>query len=65
MRAERSRGSRIRSPSSRNELIEKEIRQKARQCRAFFFFVGVLPCTLRRANFLRPYFYRLYVGKRA
>jgi hypothetical protein len=25
-------------PSWRNELIEKDIRQKARLCRAFFFF---------------------------
>ena len=35
MRAARFRGSRIRSPSSRNELIEKDNRQKARQRRAF------------------------------
>ena len=37
MRAEKSRGSRIRSQSWRNELIKKDIRQKARLCRAFFF----------------------------
>jgi hypothetical protein len=65
MRAERSRGSHIRSPSSRNELIEKEIRQKARQCRAFFFFAVVLFRTLQCTNFLRPYFYWRYVGRRA
>jgi hypothetical protein len=51
MRAERSRGSRIRSPSWRNELIEKEIRKKARQCRAFVF-VPVLHRGLR-TRFLR------------
>jgi hypothetical protein len=39
MRAERSRGWRIRSQSWRNELIETDIRQKARQCRAFSFRV--------------------------
>jgi hypothetical protein len=38
MRAEKYRGSRIRSPSWRNELKENEVRQKARQCRAFSFW---------------------------
>jgi hypothetical protein len=35
MRAERFRGLRIKSQNLRNELIEKDIRQKARLCRAF------------------------------
>jgi hypothetical protein len=65
MRAERSRGSRIRSPSSRNELIEKEIRQKARHCRAFLFLAAILVRTLQWRNFSHPYFYWHYVGKRA
>jgi len=38
MRAEKFRGSRIRSPSSQNELNRIEICQEARQRRAFFFF---------------------------
>ena len=37
MRAGKFRGWRIRSPSSRNELIESDICQQARQCRAFLF----------------------------
>src|ERR1700730_4009166 len=56
MRAERSRGSRIRSPNSRNELIEKEIRQKVRMP-GFFLFSSVLFRTLRLAHFLDPYFF--------
>jgi len=38
MRAERFRGSRIRSPSWRNELIEKDIRQKSPAVPGFFFW---------------------------
>jgi hypothetical protein len=37
MRAERFRGWRIRSPSWRNELIEKDIRQKSPAVPGFFF----------------------------
>jgi hypothetical protein len=43
MRAERSRGSRIRSQSWRNELIEKDIRQKGPAMPGFFFFALALP----------------------
>jgi hypothetical protein len=43
MRAGRFRVWRIRSPSSRNELIETDIRQKARQCRAFLFPAFFIP----------------------
>ena len=53
MRAERFRGSRIRSPSWRNELIEKENRQKARLAPGFFFFADVSSGALRCANLLR------------
>jgi hypothetical protein len=40
MRAERSRGSRIRSQSSRNELINENIRQASPALPGFLFFVG-------------------------
>lgn len=43
MRAERSRGSPIRSQSSRNELIKENIRQGSPALPGFFCFVGL--CT--------------------
>jgi hypothetical protein len=54
MPAARSRGSRIRSPSWRNELIKKDIRQKARQFRAFFiFYLVALARHLEQFPFVR------------
>src|ERR1700694_4844934 len=65
MRAERSRASRIRSPNSPNELMEKEIRQKARECRAFFFFPAY--CSTRsgvRISGIRTFTYPMQEGGR-
>jgi hypothetical protein len=45
MPAERSRASRIRSPSWQNELINKVIRQKARLRRAFLLCSHAVPQT--------------------
>jgi hypothetical protein len=63
MRAERFRGWRIRSPSWRNELIEKDIRQKARQCRAFSFRGRVAPWIAAREILAHPYFYSLQLHR--
>ncbi len=52
MRAERSRGSRIRLPSWRNELIEMDIREESPAVPGFLF-VPVLHRGLRRTKFLR------------
>src|ERR1700689_756679 len=57
MRAEKSRGSRMRSPSSRNELIETEIRQKARPRRAFSFCRQVASPITACDVFSGQYFY--------
>ena len=57
MRAEKSRVSRIRSPSSRNELIETEIRQKARRRRAFSFCRQVASPITACDVFSGQYFY--------
>jgi small subunit ribosomal protein S20 len=56
----RSRGSRIRLPSSPNELIEKEIRQIARLAGLFLLYAGLVPqlAMIRipaRPVFLPPY----------
>jgi hypothetical protein len=68
MRAGKFRGSRTRSPNWPNELNEKVIRQKARQCRAFFFwfYFGNAPCTTcnARQNLLRAIILLPYVGRR-
>jgi hypothetical protein len=63
MRAERFRGWRIRSPSWRNELIEKDIRQKARQCRAFSFRGRVAPWIAACEILAGQYFYRPHLRR--
>src|SRR5258708_20983794 len=59
MRAERSRGSRIRSQSLPNELIEKDIRQKRPGSAGLLFLADRTPAQVAADESLaRPWFYR-------
>jgi hypothetical protein len=65
MRAGRFRGSRIRSPSWRNELNENVIRQKPGLAGLFIFAEAAL-CKWWRQKFLGlPWFYWLYTKRQA
>jgi hypothetical protein len=57
MRAARFRGSRIRSPSSRNELIEKDSRQKSPAAPGFFFVLALRLMLCRETISWRSNFY--------
>jgi hypothetical protein len=65
VRAEKSRGWRIRSPSSRNELIEKHIRQKSPATPGFFRFTVVNACGIPARSVFLPTQSCPYASERA